>query len=51
MQYDFTEQNKAERITEINAELEKLDKKLKKPERTVNDLIRHIELLKELNEI
>lgn len=51
MQYDFTEQNRAERITEINAELEKLDKKLKKPERTVNDLIRHIELLKELNEI
>ena len=51
MHHDFTDQNQAERITEIDAELEKLEKKLKTPDRTVDDIVRHIELLKELNSL
>lgn len=35
------------RKEEIELELSKLDKKLKTPERTVGDIIRHIKLLKE----
>ena len=51
MHYYFKDQNQAERITEINAELEKLEKKLATPERTVDDIVRHMELLKELESI
>lgn len=33
-------------LSEIERELQVIEKKLKTPERTVDDLIRHIELLK-----
>lgn len=33
---------------EIERQLEQLEAKLKTPERTVEDIVRHIELLKEL---
>lgn len=35
------------RLAQIEDELEALEERLKTPERTVDDLIRHIELLKE----
>ena len=37
----------ANRKGEIKSELEKLEEKLKTPERTVEDIVRHIQLLKE----
>lgn len=39
--------NKEQRFAEIEAELTELDEKLKTPERTLDDIIRHIKLLKE----
>lgn len=39
--------NNAARKAEIERELAELEKKLKTPERTVEDLVRHITLLKE----
>lgn len=41
--------NTTPNIDELVRELEELEAKLKTPERTLDDLIRHIELLKELN--
>lgn len=35
------------RLTEVEKELALLDEKLKTPARTLDDIIRHIELLKE----
>lgn len=39
--------NKERRLAEIESELAVLDEKLKTPARTLDDIIRHIELLKE----
>ena len=39
--------DKAHRLAQINSELELLDEKLKTPSRTLDDLVRHIQLLKE----
>lgn len=38
--------NKELNLAEVERELQVIEKKLKTPERTVDDLIRHIELLK-----
>lgn len=37
------------RIGEIDKELQLLEEKLKTPERTLNDIINHIKLIKERN--
>lgn len=39
--------NTSTRKEEIERELEEIEQKLKSPERTVDDIIRHIKLLKE----
>lgn len=41
--------NNENRLAEIETQLAELDKKLKTPARTLDDIIRHIELLKERN--
>lgn len=41
--------NRERRLAEIERQIEELDEKLKTPERTLDDIIRHIELLKERN--
>lgn len=43
--------DKEGRLAEINSELSKLEAKLKTPARTLEDIIRHIELLKEKDEL
>ncbi|MCI9407472.1 MAG: hypothetical protein HFK06_03860 [Clostridia bacterium] len=42
--------DRSAKIAAINEELLKLERKLATPERTVQDIVRHIELLKELQE-
>lgn len=39
--------DKQSRLAEINSELEELEARLKTPARTLEDIIRHIELIKE----
>ncbi len=43
--------DKAGRLAEINKQIAELDKKLGTPARTLDDIILHIELLKERNSL
>lgn len=39
--------DKADCLADLERQIEELDKRLKTPERTLDDIVRHIELLKE----
>ena len=48
---EHTYAREATRKQEIECELEKLEKRLRTPERTVEDIVRHIQLLKEYRQL